>query len=452
LKTKLLLILFFFGLVVSYTSFQRPALKKASREIASVEEGFDFLSRNELDLLTPEDKRNYLNKISQTIVKAGFFTGTFKSRGTSKVSKNLWKLPKEFSLGVPKAYALYHCPMYGLHPYARGSKEECEEFLPAVLKIASSSASLFSTEFVETAAQRSDDNTVTKCPEGQKMCNPALIGFDFEGGKARLRCLEDASNANCYKLRTSGEQMQKSLDLINKANPKYWDEFTKGIEKQCLDSKGKFNDSDEGCVYAKKQMNYSTKTYRGRLTKAYKDLAAKLNEKAALQAKNQKACVPFTKTDSAFAIADHKNFNAPGFKILYRKDRCWRLPSKVIASRSTDKFKFFLPEGTAGSEDYGEMPVGGVGSDPNRVSDLRFYNFQCGPCNDAKDISACLFNLRKSQSNSKFKKISENTYTHLNPEDCRALITKLQSIKLPDVVFEKASKLSVPFHQSQSID
>lgn|GEM_PF-3540950 len=470
MKLKVLFTFFYIAFLASYFVYlndQPP--RKASRALASVDQGFDFLSKNELKLLAPNDLKEYLSKISQTIEKAGVFEGVFRDKSKSKVSFNHQLLPIEFSFRLPNAYAVYHCPMYGLHPFVRVDKAACNS-LPKALKISEDSESLFSTSAVEFGSNREDKQSIAKCPEGQKMCNPALIGFDFENGKASLRCLDDATNANCYnQMKTTGEQMRKSLEIIDKANPKYWDEFQKGMEEQCLKN-GKFNDSDEGCVYAKKQINYSTRTYRNMLSQKYKDLAAKLGEQDSVDATNKKVCKQFTKTDSEMSIADHKNFNAPGFKIMYKRGRCWRLPSKSIVNRDQKKYKVLLPNGSERSaQDLASInydapnsttdasvvlmeDIGGIGADSNRTGDVRFYNFQCGPCNDAENISACVFNMRKPKAERKFSKINDNKATVLGTDDCRALITKLETAELPDVVFEKAKQKGASFHSTGSID
>lgn len=458
MKTKIFASLFCFAFFMSYYVYlnqQQP--QKASRALASVEQGFDFLSKTELGLLTPDEQRDYLNKISQVIVKSGVFEGVFRDRTKKKVSLGKPLLSPEFALGFSEAYAEYHCPMYGLHPFVRADESQCN-ILPKALKISEASESLFASEAVVAGSTRDSNQSLAKCPDGQKMCNPALIGFDFEGGKAKLRCLDDATNANCFKLRTSGEQMKKSLELIDEANPKYWDEFQKGMEEQCLKD-GKFNESDEGCVYAQKQINYSTKTYRNKLSQKYQDLAEKLKEKATVDAADKKVCKQFTKTDSETALADHENFNVPGFKIVYKRGNCFRVPSNSIVSRSNGQFKVYLPDGIEAESPVGgdeqivhTEEIGGMGTSPDRASDVRFYNFQCGPCNEAVNIEACLFNMRKDKDNRNFQQIADNNISQIGADDCRALISKLETLELPDVVFEKVKEQGTPFYRSGSID
>jgi hypothetical protein len=459
LKTKIFASLFCFAFFMSYYIYQSEKQpQKASRALASVPQGFDFLSKAELKLLTPKEQKNYLNKISQAIVKAGVFKGVFRDQSKKKVSLNKpftspFSSP-EFSLGVSKAYAAYRCAMYGLHPYVRNNEADCSvlEKRPTAIKISASSIPSFIADGVELGSSRDDEQNILKCPDNQYMCNPALIGFDFEDGKARLRCLDDASNANCYKLRTNADQMGKSLELIETANPRYWDEFSNGIEEQCLVD-GKFNEADEGCVYVKKQISYSTRNYRSKLTQKYLDLASKLEEQTTVDAADKKVCKQFTKTDSEMSLADHENFNAPGFKILYKRGQCWRVPSRTIVTRSNDQFSLLLPEGTTASEDPILTPeIGGVGSDPNRVSDVRFYNFKCGPCNDAESLSACVFNMRKPAADRNFSSTANDRAMLIGPDDCRALIGQLETAELPDVVFEKAQQQGTPFHQSGAID
>jgi len=437
--------------MIFYSNHGEQEPQKASRAIASVTQGFDFLSKTELRLLTHNDQRDYLSKISQVIVKSGVFKGVFRDKTKKKVSLNGPSFLPDFSLGFSKAYADYHCPMYGLHPFVRADASQCDA-LPRAMKISEDAQALFSAGGVEAGSSRDDGLSIAKCPEGQKMCNPALIGFDFDNGKAKLRCLDDASNANCFKLKTSADQMKKSLELLEEANPRYWDEFSKGMEEQCLED-GKFNESDEGCVYAKKQINYSTRTYRSRLSKKYLDLASKLKEQAEVDASDKKVCKQFMKTDSEVGLADHKNFDAPGFKILYKRGECWRVPSRTVVRRAANEFSLLLPESASSSDDSILSPeIGGVGSDPNRVSDVRFYNFQCGPCNDAENISSCVFNMRKSAADRNHKNTPSDRAMMLNPDDCRAMIGKLETAELPDVVFEKARQQGTSFHQINSID
>jgi len=453
----------FFGY---YIHIKHLPPQKASRALASVDQGFDLLSRQELKLLTPKEQRNYLNKISQIIVKAGVFKGAFRDRSKSKVSRHRF----DFSIGVPKAYAEHRCLMHGLLPFVRGNESECS-ILPKALKISEDSKSLFTSAAVGSVTIDGEEQSTAKCPEGQEMCNPALIGFDFDStsGKARLRCLDRATNEACFGLPTSGEQMKKSLDLIDQANPLYWNEFISGIEEQCLVG-GEFNESDDGCDFARRQMNYSTRTYRNKLTQRYKDLAAKLNEQSASDAADKKVCRQHTSTDSEMALPHHENFNRPGFKIMYKRGQCWRVPTRSTAQRINNQYRILLPDGDERSADdiAGLNPddpnstsdpsvvlmqdIGGLGSAADRVGDVRFYNFQCGPCNDAADIASCVFNMRKPLEDRSYARIANNRVSAIGTDDCRALIEKLETAELPDVVFEKARAQGEPFYQSRSID
>lgn len=467
LVVSLLFSFLFFG--GYYFHLKQPPVQKASRAIASVQTTFNFLSKTELELLTSQERRDYLNEIAEVIVKAGAFKGSFRGVYGRRSKDKVSGLDLEFILGTSKAYADVYCPLYGLHPYARASESDCG-VLPEVLKISDDSLDFFASETVQNATERSDSISVAKCPDGQKFCNPALLGFDFdENGKARLRCLAEATNENCYKLkRTSGDQMERSLKVLNKVNPDYWREFTDGIEAQCFDSKGEFKESDQGCHFARKQMNYSTRKYRNKLNQDYLNLTAKLNQQKKAVAADNKVCKQFTKTDSELALADHENFDAPGFKLMYKKGRCYRVPSSSVVTRWNDEFKVLvkpsdesekLSSGSAYNFNPNHDPavvltekIGGLGTDPNRVSDVRFYNFQCGPCNDAKSLTACVFNMRKSKDDRSYEKIQNNRFTSLGADDCRALIKQLETAKLPDLVFEKVQKQGLSFPKAKSID
>ena len=431
----------------SYFSFSKPQVRKASRALASIEEDFNFLSLRELKLLNENDQRNYLDKISETLVKASVFDGAFKGVTSSKTSL--------FSFGVPKAYAAIFCPVQGLHPPIRANSEDCEKDRAYALKVLPASKSLFASDQYVSHQNRGEVKGLATCPDGQSLCNPALIGFDFTAdGKAKVRCLKSATNANCYKkLKTSGDQMKKSLAVLEKANPKFWDEFEEGIEKNCFNKKGEFNKNDEGCAYVKKQLNYSTSKYRSRLTQQYKDLAKKLEDQKNAELKNtdpktgkvsNKACRRTAK--NKLDRLDPENFNTPGFKIIYKRGQCWRVPYKALV-RKKGKFYRVLPEESAGKSALFDFEE----SSPGKVKDTRFYNFKCGPCNSAKKLSSCLFNLRKPKEERKHTELADNKFELLGRDDCRALISSLENTELPDVVFEKASKQGKPFSDTDSI-
>ncbi len=411
-----------------YTTFKKSPPVKASREIASISRGFNFLSVEELRLLKPADLKSYLNKISEAMVKAGSLNGIFRVH-----KKQAFRL----SL-IEKAYAAKFCEIKGLYPEKVSDEGACLETTTEGMKILESGRDEFNSSDIV-------GNNLF-CPEGQRMCNPAMVGFDFSNSKPALRCLPEASNEDCFGLATNGEQMKKSLELLNEVNPKFWEEFEEGINAVCF-TDGAFNEDDEGCAYIKKQMNHSTSNYRSKLTRAYKDLAEKVGAARARTAQDGKACKQFQyEAGNEAGLANYRNFNIPGQKIFIQGGNCWRLPVGTIVSERNGKYEFSTP---GDGDPILSLSTGAGAADNTTLGTGRFYNFQCGPCNDAADLTRCLWEQRHSDGG-EYEKWTGLATPAL--DDCRSLVSGFETTTLPEVLIERAEAQGQSFYELRSIN
>ncbi|MGH1467429.1 MAG: hypothetical protein ACRBBP_00920 [Bdellovibrionales bacterium] len=414
-----------------YRTFKKSTPVKVSREIASIGKEFNFLSVEELKLLKAHDLKLYLNEISEAMVKAGSLNGVFK------VNK---KQAFRFSL-IEKAYAAKFCEIKGLYPEKISDDGTCLETATEGIKILESEKDAFDSENIV--------GTNLFCPEGQRMCNPALVGFDFSGAKPVLRCLSNASNEDCFKLSTDGEQMKKSLDLLGKVNPEFWKEFEEGINAVCF-TDGDFKENDDSCSYIKKQMNHSTLNYRSKLTREYKDLAEKVGAARARTAQDGKACKQFQHEEGNEAgLGDHRNFNIPGQKIFIQGGNCWRLPPGTTVLEVGGNYEFSTPDEQAGDPPLLSLATGAGAASNTTLGTGRFYNFQCGPCNDAANLTRCLWEQRHSDGGDYEKWESLSTPAM---DDCNNLISDFENRALPEVLIEKAGAQRQSFYELRSIN
>lgn len=462
---KVFVFLFFLSLTLYFWGNQRglPG-EKASRQIASVaktkkRKGVSLLTYRELMLLSSKDRYKYIKNTADIIVKAGYLEGAF----SHKKKKTAFQI-KTFFLEEAYARGIKFCPIKGLHPVAVYEDEDCR--VAASIYISADARDAFASSEV---SEEPGGALTAACPPNKDLCSPLLIGFEFDSdGKAKVRCLEDASNENCFKqMRTNKDDMDRSLKILEQANPNFWTEFKAGMDELCFEE-GRFKEDDESCSYVQKQMAHNTKHYSSILSSDYKDLAARLEEAEEAAATpsepeevteeegaptepapegDKHACKQFQKNPtSEMAIADHHNFDAPGMKLIVSKGQCFRLPPGTIVRRKVasnpdgsrgdnqrDTFEFYYQDKLLL-----DLPVGGLGDDPNRVSNVRFYNFKCGPCNDAKNLSACLFQLRKSQERRlDYEKVDDISLVSTSMDDCQKYIGNIRTREVPEVVFER---------------
>lgn len=414
LFSKIALVFSLVTVCALYSTFKTSETVSASREIASIEKSFNFLSLKELKLLNENDLKGYLTDLSSAMSKAGSLEGAFKDSKKTNISFNL----------INKAYASIYCPVKGLHPAKVINESECENQAEGI-KITPASK----PDFMENDVVGNN----LFCTEGLKMCNPALVGFSYDFGKPKLRCLQDASNAKCAELEVTGDQLKKSLEVLAKAAPDFWKEFEDGILNTCFED-GAFKEGDESCGYVRDKMNHSAASYRTKLTRDYKDLASKLRQGDS----TEKACNQFqVSSDDTRRLRDHRNFNLPGQKVFVRNGQCWRLPSDTVVAKVGERYQFLTPGK--------DSPILTLGGDEGF-----FYNFQCGPCNDATTLSRCLFEQRHARDDRDYDKLSSLKIE--TTDDCRSFLSELRSKNLPGVVFEKYQNQDKRFYNSSAID
>lgn len=409
-----------------YSAFKEGSPVKASREIASLSERINLLSLKELGLLSPKDLKGYTADLSKAMAKASLLNGSFKT--TKKISFRI-KL-------IEEAYASVRCPVQGLYPAQKNEQADCNTQTRGIL-ISEDQVSKFNSDHI-----RASDNAL-RCPDGQSMCNPAMIGFDFSEAKPQLRCLEDASNEKCFdEFKPTGEDMKKSLELLKEASPSFWTEFEAGINELCI-TDGVFNENeeDDGCDYVRKQMNHSTLRYRSKLTREYTDLAKKIQDATERAAALAKACRRFqASSQNGRSLGNHENFNEHGQKIVISQGRCWRLPANTKVEESNGRYVFSQPGGTSRILTL------------DKHDSVRFHNFRCGPCNGAVSVTACIAEQEKDLNDR--ATITSRSSQELVPsmDDCLDYITNFETVELPQVVFDKASDQGQSFYQMQSIN
>lgn len=348
--------------LISFSSKEKDSRSPSS--IAKKQSHFEisFLSKAELFLLNKSEKKSYLKKVSQIITLS------------TKKSKVVL-IPNLF---IQKAWAEFTCQIYGLHPAVKENEAACARHAKGIL-ISEDSAEFFDQSQVR---QRDDGQYYLKCQNGQEMCNPALLGFEKENAdsKPKLRCMTQATNENCLALETSGDQMASSLDLLNKANSEFWDEFENGVNELCIEE-GQFNASDEGCDQIRTQMKEATREYRNRLTLRYKNLSR------AIEIQNLRGSFADLHACRQREVDQDGNlagFNAYGVKFVISGDTCFRVPSDARVRRNNDGTYRYTRQNINGEE---EVLLGL--SEISARSD-RFINFNCGACNAYVNISACV--------------------------------------------------------------
>lgn len=383
----------------------------------------EFLSKKSLLLLEPEEKKKYLHTVAQVLTKA------------KKISKVV-NTPTVFA----KAWAEVVCPIYGLHPAVRANEEQCARPAKGIF-ITNETAERFDSDFVRTDS--ATERQYISCPDGQFMCNPALLGFNFENDKAILRCLSDASNENCLALTTSGDQISDSLSLINEANPEFWEEFDEGVNELCVED-GEFNSSDEGCDYIRRQMKHATREYNRRLTIRYKNIARAI-EVDELRSSNMSsnACQE-TELDPDLELRD---FNRSGVKFVRTEDQCYRIPSDVMVRENPDGTHFYFTMNESGEQlEATHLSALFANSDG-------FMHLNCGPCNRYANIEACVEELAKPESQRDTLASMSGSNILSSYSDCLAQIESLKELEVSDVILERVDGQSRRgFWETISID
>ena len=389
--------------IIQNTSGRLPASVKTKSE-----QDIPFLSKSELFLLKPKEKKAYLNLIARTITRA----------------KKISKVVKRSNIVFNEAWANVTCPIQGLHPSVQETKAGCKKQARGFV-ISNESVESFHPNFIGTL---SGGQKYVVCPRGQKMCSPTMVGFENHGdnNKKRLRCLPEATNEKCLALKTTGENIEESLNLLDKANPDFWNEFASGVNELCLDD-GKFNDDDEGCNAIRRQMKKAMTDYRSKLNQRYKDLAAAIKTQELKRTfSNKQAC----KERGIHPEENLHDFNTDGIKFIVSGDVCFRVPATTRVRQLEDgTFRYYqmVEYSNQRERDMVQLSELQVGAD-------RFLNFNCGACNKYLSIERCLEELEKTEPDMSNLINFGNAHITMTPSQCVQEFLALRKLEVSDEV------------------